>query len=178
MQKKDTAREKFRNIVRLILKDKEKGMEQFYDEYGRMIFLTATHVGCKTSQADSVVNNVLIRAWKKGKELLKIDNPFAWLRVVTTNCAKDELNEIWHFELNENLCKTENELEKVFSNDAFEHLISCLDDDDKLMLKMKFSAGYSFREIADYFGKPIATITSAYYRALEKIKNFYENLKK
>ncbi len=177
MQKKDTTKEKFKKIVRLILKDKEKGMEQFYYEYGRMILLTAIFAGCQRTQADAVVNSVLIKVWKKGKELFNIENPCGWLRVVATNCAKDEMSEIWHLELNENICMAENEFEKVFSKDAFEHLISCLSDDDKITFRMKFLGAYSFKEIAEYVEKPLATITSSYYRALDKIEKFYKKIK-
>ena len=51
-------------------------------------------------------------------------------------------------------------------------MISPLKDEEKELLLLKFVVGYTFQDIADSFEKPLPTITTTYYRALGKIKNF------
>ena len=176
MQKKYSKKRKtFRNIVRLINKNSHEGLKLFYNEYGKTIYMTARSVGCKHDQSDSVVNKVLVKVWQKRNDLFDIENPEGWIYVVAKNCAKDEVNEIWCLELNENICKAEDCFEEVYSRDSFEYLISSLNTEERLLFTLKFIKCNSFQEIADAFEKPLATITSMYYRALEKIKKFLKD---
>ncbi len=172
MQKIDEKRTKaFIKIVKLIKKDSERGLYEFYKQYGRMIYLTAKSVGCDHHQADSVINKVLLKIWQKVNVLYEIKNPDGWIHVVARNCAKDEVNVEWQLELNENICKAQDSFENIESRDSFEYLISFLSEEERSIFLLRFSSGCTFQQIADYCKKPLATITSTYYRALEKIKN-------
>ena len=109
MLKRNVEKEKFNKILRLIKKDAEKGLECFYNEYGKMIYLTAKSSGCSHEKANVVVNSVLIKIWKKASQIKDIENPKAWVYTVAKNCAKDELGEVWHLELKEEICGTDYE---------------------------------------------------------------------
>lgn len=172
MLKRNVEKEKFNKILRLIKKDSQKGLECFYKEYGKLIYLTAKSNGCSHEKANVVVNTVLIKIWKKATQISDINNPKAWVYTVAKNCTKDELGEVWHLELKEEICEAKDDFQKVIDNNGFEYLISPLKDEEKELFLLKFVTGCTFQDIADSFEKPLPTITTTYYRALEKIKNF------
>ncbi len=176
MQKIDSKKRKtFKKIVRLIIKNSQEGLKLFYDEYGKMIYMTAKSVGCKHEQAEAVVNAVMSKVWRKRDDLFEIENPEGWIYVVAKNCAKDEINEVWCLELNDKICKAEDSFEEIDSNDNFERLISVLKFEERELITIRFVRGNSFQEIANMLEKPLATVTSTYYRALEKIKKFIKD---
>ena len=172
MLKRNVEKEKFNKIIRLIKKDGQKGLEYFYKEYGKLIYLTAKGCGCSEEKANVVVNSVLIKIWKKASQIADIENPKAWVYTVARNCAKDEIGEVWHLELKEEICEAKDDFQKVIDNNGFEYLISPLKDEEKELFLLKFVTGCTFQDIADSLEKPLPTITTTYYRALVKIKNF------
>ena len=177
MLKKNLEKQKFNKILRLIIKDAQKGLEIFYNEYGRLIYWTAKSNGCSEEKANVVVNTVLIKIWQKASQITNIEYPKAWVSTIARNCAKDELNEVWNLELKEEICESSDDLQKVIDKNGFEYLISNLKEEEKELFVLKFIAGYTFKDIANCFEKPLPTITTIYYRALEKIKTFLNKAK-
>ncbi len=177
MLKKNSDKQKFNNILRLIRKDAHKGLERFYSEYGRLIYWTAKNTGCSPEKANVVVNTVLIKIWQKVGQITNIENPTAWVFTVAKNCAKDELNEIWHLELKEEICVSNNDFQEIIDKNGFEYLISPLKNDEKDIFTLKFVEKCTFKDIAICFKKPLPTITTTFYRALEKIKKFLKKEK-
>ncbi|MBQ7339909.1 MAG: sigma-70 family RNA polymerase sigma factor [Clostridia bacterium] len=172
MLKRKAEKEKFNKIIRLIGKDAQKGLECFYEEYGKIIYLTAKTNGCSHEKANIVINTVLIKIWQKAEQISNVENPKAWVSTVAKNCAKDELNEAWGLELKEEICASSDGLQEVVGKNEFDYLLSPLKDDEKDLFVLRFVVGCTFQEIADFLKKPLPTITTTYYRALEKIKNF------
>ncbi len=172
MLKKNEGKIKFAKIIRLIKRDAQKGLELFYNEYGKRIYLTAKYMGCSDEKAKIVVNTVLIKIWQKIDKIKGIENPMAWISAVAKNCAKDELNEPWHLELKEEICEAKDDFQKIIDKDGFEYLLIPLKDEEKDLFILKFIVGCTFQDIADGFEKPLPTVTTIFYRALEKIKKF------
>ena len=54
--------------------------------------------------------------------------------------------------------------------DSFEYLIHTLKDDEQEIMILRFRKGYTFQDISDLQEKPLPTVTTTYYRALQKIK--------
>lgn len=177
MQKKNAEKEQFNKILRLIRKNAQKGLEVFYTEYGKLIYITAKSIGCSEEKANVVVNSVLIKIWRKANQITDIENPKAWIYTIAKNCAKDELGETWHLEFKEEICEAKDDLQEVIDKNSFEYLISPLKEEEKEIIILKNVTGYTFQDIADSLGKPLPTITSIYYRAIEKIKNFIKEEK-
>ena len=137
-------------IKRIAFKD-EKALEEFYRIYGRLIYATAfTILKCSVS-ADELVDDILVKIWKTADRLPKIGNPEGWLYVLTANSAKDKIKAekqyVALFDLKEDANETEQEI-----------------------MIMRFVEDLSFERIAKEMKKPLSTITSTYYRALEKLK--------
>ena len=120
MLKRKDEREKFNKILRLTNKDAQRGLECFYNEYGKMIYLTAKGIGCSHEKANVIVNTVLIKIWQKADQIKNIENPRAWVFTVAKNCARDELGEVWHLELKEEICEAKDDFQKVIDKSGFE----------------------------------------------------------
>ena len=172
MLKKNEEKIKFNKILRLTRKNAQKGLEIFYNEYGKAIYLAAKSVGCSHEKAQVVVNSVLIKIWKKRDKIKNIKNPKAWLSTVAKNTARDELGEVWHLELKEEICQAEDEFQKTIDKDSYEYCLTPLNEYEKELVTLKIVSKYCFQELADYYEKPLPTITTTFYRAMAKMKNF------
>ena len=180
MRTKDNLSEnkkRFDKIICEIRKNSEKGLEEFYETYSRFIFVTAKNI-CKTDDiANEVVNKVLLKIFYAAKDNLKIESPIAWISVVTKNCALDSIKGKQCVQLNEYTTAGKNSIDILLDEIAFSEYIEPLMDDEKEILTKRFVGQFTFKEIAEEDNKPTSTITSIYYRALEKVKNILEKNK-
>lgn len=174
---KSTER-KLHNLIKKIAQGKKGGLEEFYNLYGNMMFTTAMSICFSKDKAYEAVNSVLIKIWNKAEELREQKITEGWIYTVTVNCAKDLLKEKTWFELDENVvATTTDELQKIIDEDAFLFLIGGLSEEEQKLMIYKFQLDLTFERIANIEDKPLTTITSTYYRALEKIKKNLENFK-
>ena len=121
-----------------------------------------------TFKADEIVDDVLVKIWKNADKLPKIKNPEGWLYSITVNCAKDKIKcekqYVELFDLQEDGSVGD------YPEDDFYNKISTLDETEQEIMILKFVDDLTFKKIAKAMGKPLSTITSVYYRALEKLK--------
>ena len=85
------------------------------------------------------------------------------------------MNEPWNLELNEQICSSEDSFIDIEEKDSFDYLVGKLKEHEQEILILRFRVGYTFQDIADIKEKPLATITTTYYRALEKLKILIES---
>lgn len=169
-QSDEKRKKQFKKLMKAIKRDPEKGLRQFYEKYARIIQTTAQVICRSTDKANEVVNDVLVKIWKLARTIGEIDNPEGWIYVITANTAKDSLRERNLFPLNENIVASVDELQRVLDRHSFYWMIKDLSEIEQTIMIHKFVSQYTFQEIADELGKPLTTITSIYYRALEKMK--------
>ena len=172
MQKNNERSDKFKEIIDLILNDKDKGTNLFYQEYIQIITIAVRSVNPDPDKVKSAINTVLITTWQNAKNLREIRNPEGWLYVVARNCAKKENTDRWDSELTEDMHPITNAFDKIEDDDSFSYLIRMLDEDEKEIMTLRVCADYTFETISDHMNKPLSTITSSYYRAKEKIKKY------
>ncbi len=177
-ENKVEIKKQFDKIICHMRKNAEKGCHEFYNTYGRLIFGAAKTI-CKTDDvANVVVNSVLIKIWKIIKKDFNIANPLAWIYVITLNCAKDTVKGNDFVPLNENITAGKNDIDKLLDDEAFFSMIRGLPDKEQELMVKRFCAQNTFKEIAQDDDKPLSTVTTVYYRCLEKIKNNFEKNKK
>jgi RNA polymerase sigma factor (sigma-70 family) len=164
----------FQKLMREIREHPDAGLEKFYNTYGKIVQVTARTICGSLSQADAVINTVLIKVWELSKENLAIDNPEGWVYVITANAAKDALRERTFMPLNESVADKRDEIQTLIDNDAFYSLISTLTEEEQKLMIDKFILQRTFKEIAEETGENINKISSMYYRAIEKVKNCLE----
>ncbi len=164
---KNTMKYFNRLIGKIAVKD-EKALEALYDIYGKLIYVTAMTVTKSTFKADEIVDDVLVKIWKNADKLPMIKNPEGWLYSMTVNCAKDKIKcekqYVELFDLQEDGSVGD------YPEDDFYNKISTLDETEQEIMILKFVDDLTFKKIAKAMGKPLSTITSVYYRALEKLK--------
>lgn len=163
--------QKFNNLLSRIAEKDMAAFEEFYNTYSRIIYLAARSVSALNTVVEEAVDDVLVKIWNGAAKFPKIKNPIGWLITITTNCVKDKLKSVRSYEEIFDVPVTDNGFEDVESADSFHSMISCLDDYEKRIVIMHIAEQLSFKEIARFERKPLSSVSSAYYRALEKIKN-------
>lgn len=161
---------RFNKLIKMIAGKNQKALEEFYGIYGKLIYVTALTVSKSYALADEIVDDVLVKIWKNAKKLPRINSPESYLYVLTANTAKDKIKQekryVALFDLKEDDLSTETQCE-----DDFYLKISKLNENEQEIIIMKFVDDLTFERIALEINKPLSTVTSIYYRALEKIKN-------
>lgn len=173
-QKTAENKKEFQTLMRKIQEKPNEGLEAFYKAYGRLIQTTARCVCRSLAQADEVVNLVLVKTWRFSHEKIEIDNPEGWIYILTVNTAKDAMREKTFLPLREEMANEKDEEEELLSADAFYAMIAILSEEEQAIMIEKFIQKRTFREIAEGKRKKLGTLTSIYYRALEKIKKSLE----
>lgn len=149
-------------------------MRRFYEVYAKIITTTAKVICRSTDKTNEVVNDVLVKIWKLAERVGEVDNPEGWVYVITANTAKDAMRERYVFPLDENIVSDDDQIQEIIDRHSFYWMIKDLSKIEQTVIIHKFVSLYTFQEIADGLEKPLTTITSIYYRALEKIKKNVE----
>ena len=165
----------FNNIIRLILEDSQKGLHAFYEEYGKIINSVAMNYCHNQHKANAVVNSVLIKVWRNAHKFVDVKNPDGLIFTIARNCARDEVKTKPYCELNEKICSGKDYFSEVEEKDAFDYMISELNESEQQIMLLRYRTKSTFNEIAQVQQKPIPTVSTSYYRAIEKIKKFLKN---
>lgn len=166
----DDRKKKLHKIIEKIAKGKKGALEEFYDLYGDMILITAMSVCRSKEKAEEVSNTVLVKIWKLAETLQERELTEGWLYVTTVNCAKDIIKEETWLPLEENKASERNEIDDLIDRESFISMIENLSKEEQELLIYKFVQRMTFGEIAKEINKPLSTVSSTYYRSLEKIK--------
>ncbi|MDE6597827.1 MAG: sigma-70 family RNA polymerase sigma factor [Clostridia bacterium] len=164
----------FKRLMRRISKKEKGALEAFYSYYGKIIKATAYQICKKREDVNEVVNDVLLKVWKAAHNVKELDiqNPEGWVYTVTANAAKTHQSKIKEYALLDEQLPAFPALDNdLTSNDDFLYIISILSDIEKQIMILKFLCHSTFEEISVEEHKPVSTISSIYYRALEKLKN-------
>ncbi len=176
----EIRKKQFKKLLRGILRNPQKGIEKFYDTYKKIIQATAKMLCRSPHKANEVVNDVLIKVWQYAEVVLTTDvkNPEGWVYVITVNTAKTALRERYNYTLEENRTAEVDLIQQIYDRSSFDWLIKDLSETEQTIMIQRFIAQYTFQEIADELEKPLPTVTSIYYRGLEKIKKRIERKNK
>ncbi len=164
------SKKQFNKLLEKIFHQEKDAFEEFCNVYGKFIFIKARNIVKNNFLADEIVNDVIIKVWKASANTRDIENPPGWIYTITVNCAKDKLKTEKQFcEIYDMPCNDEN-LEKVVSDDAFYNEIAHLNEQEKDVIIFKIVQKLSFKAIAELKLMPASSVSSIYYRALQKIK--------
>ena len=167
---KALTKEEFNKLLLKIGQDHKRALKFFFDLYGKFIYWSAYSVCKSPSISDEVVNDVLLKIWKLSSTTqLEIDNPEGWIYKISVNTAKKKKEEA-NLPLTENIIETKNEVDKLIEEDTFYSYLEGLTDDEQFILIARFIQDMKFEDITATLEMPLSTLTSKYYRALNKIK--------
>lgn len=161
---------KFNRLIARIAEREKGAFEEFCNLFGRFIFLTVKGVTDSKELIEEAVDDALTKIWNTAAKLPSISNPYGWLYTVSVNCAKDRVKSSRVYEDIGDIPVEDGGIAAVENGESFASLIACLDDAERHVVLLRIVEDMSFKEISSLFGRPLSSITSLYYRALNKIK--------
>lgn len=171
---KKVAKAEFSDYMEEIRRNRKEGLAAFYEHYKNMILRAALSVCRSLTVAEEVLDDVLIKVWEtaensKGGELSE-----GWLYIIAINFSKRRIKRYGNpVSLSEMIPDGADGIEKMIARDAFLSMLEGLSDNEKRIVIGKFSLGQTLKELSEEMNRPISTISTMYYKALEKIeKNF------
>lgn len=161
------------------LKQKEEmAYEELYQKYSSLVYQIAFSILKNKENAEDIMQNVFLKIGKLSEDKLPSKYEASWLYCVTKNEAisflrknkellpiKEDMNEV-----------QEDEIEELMQKDAYEKMISSLEQKEKQIVSLKVETGLSFKEIASLLNMPMGTVQWKYYKSLHHIKVWIGNL--
>ncbi len=148
-------------------------LEEFYKIYSRLIFCSAFSITKSSYLSNEIVDDVLWKIWKNAKKIKKVKNDKGFIYTITINCAKDKLRNEKQTVISQ--VEEGNPFEEFLDRDEFFFDISCLSETEQNIVMFRIIEDMSFKEIAKTLKMPVSTVTSIYYRSLNKIEENKKN---
>lgn len=174
---------KDRDELKLLFKDLKNNnteiIEKLYSKYSKIVHGVAFSMLKNRDDAEDVVQIVFSKLFTLDKDKLPKDNEPSWLYSVTKNETllilrnkKCDINleDIYYVE------NANNEIEKIMNIDAYNRLISKLNNKEKEIISMKIVSNLTFQEISELLGEPIETIKWRYYESMYSLRIMLSNL--
>lgn len=170
MKDRGEEAETFDRLIGRMAQGETDAVRAFFDRYGRLLYAAALSLTHSPPLAEEAADGVLVRLWRDAGRIPKIRRPLSWLYTIARNQAKNVLRgERKAAPLSESACE-ETGFARVEAEDGFHSYIACLGERERRIMIFRFVEGLSFREIAEEMKLPLNTVSSMYYRALEKIR--------
>ena len=163
-------RKKFNKLLSRIAKKDESAFRELHEKYGKFIKAVALAYVRQEFIADDVVDQVHIRVWRNAVKNVKVDKPLGWLYSITKNCALDILKEEEIAADADGIAVTDDNFDRFISNNTFYGHLAMLNPEEQQIMIMKLVRDMIFEDIAEELNKPLSTVSSTFYRALEKMK--------
>lgn len=134
-------------------------------------------------EAEDVVQEVIISGWQRKEEIIRLDNPPAWLLRMTHNRAIDRLRSRRTRALNETAAAAGDRCERTphriaESADTLDHihrLIGRLPTDQRTVLQLREVEGMSYREIAEATGLSMDRVKVYLHRGRNQLRQWLIN---
>ena len=171
---KKVAKAEFSDYMEAIRRNRKEGLAAFYEHYKNMILRAALSVCHSLTVAEDVLDDVLIKVGETAENSKTKRPTEGWLYVITVNFAKRRIKRYDKaVSLSEMIPDEDDSIEKMIARDAFLSMLEGLSDNEKRIVIGKFSLGQTFKELSEEMNRPTSTVSTMYYKALEKIeKNF------
>lgn len=153
--------------------DREKAIEQIYNEYKDTIYKIAFSILKDGNDADDVVQNVIIKIFRLENEKLPRNKELSWIYTVTKNEAitvyklknkNDNIDNIYEIK-----CK-DNQIGKLEDIIYFNQIIKKLKPIDQEIVSLKLISDLSFHSISKILDMPIGTVEWRYYKSIKFLK--------
>lgn len=150
----------------------KKYQERIYWHIRRMVL--------RHEDADDVIQNTFVKAWKGLPKFREEANLYTWLYRIATNETitfinankkrqAQSIDEVSHI-------LQAQKAEHYFSGDEIEiklhQAISTLPDKQKLVFNMKYFDDMKYQDIADVLGGSVGSLKASYFHAVKKIETF------
>jgi RNA polymerase sigma-70 factor (ECF subfamily) len=138
-----------------------------------------------TFEAEDVVQEVLIKVWKKKEDFIQIENKEAWCMTVTRNLAIDKRRSrrvihddiTNHYELSD---RNSNPAQITEFNDTMSRIKKIMDrlpEDQKEIIHLRDIEGCTYKEIAEITGITVERVKVNLHRARKALRSQIVNLR-
>ena len=161
--------ERFTEIVARIAKHKKRALADFYREFGRIMFITAT-MNCRSGiDADEVVNQVLIKIWDNADYVMSLESPENWLYNVTKLASAALMNDPdWKsFPYD---YPPRDEVFRLIRSNMFYFMIRTLSQAEQEIMIFKYVGKFTLERIAEMTRNPLNAVTAMFSGSFDKIK--------
>ncbi|BCB74675.1 sigma-70 family RNA polymerase sigma factor [Phytohabitans flavus] len=157
-------------------------VRSLYEHHGRAMLAYATHLTRDRSQAEDVVQEALVRAWRHA-DLLSGENVSVrgWLFTVIRNIVRDmaRARKIRPVEVNVSpdvIPLEEDHADSVVDSMVVADGLSRLSDEHRQVLEQMYLRGSTVVQAAKALGIPPGTVKSRAYYAIRALRQMYPNL--
>lgn len=166
-------RKELKSIFVNIKEENEKGLEELYSKYHKMVYGIAFSIVKNKEDAEDIMQIVFTKIQELDKTKLPSDKEMTWLYTLTKNEALNylkkkkggfSLDTIYEIE-NKN-----NEIDEKIDHIEFNRLISKLNKKEQEIISLKIVSNFSFQEISELLNEPVGTVKWRYYKSLRSIK--------
>jgi RNA polymerase sigma-70 factor (ECF subfamily) len=132
-----------------------------------------------TFEAEDVVQEVLIKIWKKKDDFLKLDNKEAWCMTVTRNLAIDKTRSrkaihedvTEHYNISDNTSNPEQIAEFNDTMSKIRKIMETLPPDQKEIIHLRDIEGCTYKEIAEITGIAVERVKVNLHRARKILRS-------
>ena len=141
--------------------------------YERSMYRAAYAYLKNEADALDAVQEASYRAFLNLKRLKEPGYVGTWLVRIAINCAVDIIRK--RRRTDELDALPGNAAQLAYSDDALgrievQELLGMLDEDEKRLIGLRYFDGYTFSEMSELERRPLGSVKSALYRALEKLR--------
>lgn len=152
-------------------------LTQLYNCLKRPVFMLAYSIVADYPLAEDITQETFLRVNDKASAYHPGTNPKAWIFKIARNLAIDAIRSRSREDLHE--VEPERESENiediVVGGDGFSRAMTNLDSTERDIVVLKIGASLKHSEIAKIIGISTGNVRIRYFRALKKLKSYYED---
>ena len=176
---KEINKKELRELFIEIKHDNKINFEKFYKRYNKLVYSIAFSILKNKDDSEDLVQIVFAKIYSLDKSKLPNTNELSWIYTLTKNetinYLKRKKNNI-DLELIYEIEDTNSEINKTIDRDAYNSLISKLNNKEKEIISLKVLSNLSFSEIAKTLNMPTGTVKWKYYKSIHTLKLLLSNL--
>lgn len=169
-------------LVKAAQRGDKESFAQVYDFIAPDLYRVALYTLGNTHDAEDVVSETFVEAYKGIKNLREPEKLKAWMmRILSIRCkrkigeyvqGRQEKNiEDYTFSLSE---PGDISLDSVHRMDL-QQALEELSEEERLIINLATIQGYTVREVAEMLDSPQGTVSSKLYRALDKLRGMLDS---
>lgn len=170
-----TINEKCDNAIIEISKGNIEALSVIYRTYGKMVFSVGYQIVNNVSDAEDVLQEVMLNVVKYAHTYRQETNPKAWIMSITRSIAltivKKRFDTISIDDVDYSIAANSADVDKML---AVREAMNKLDEQERTILNLKLHIGLSHREIASVLEMSVFAVQKKYQRALAKFKDYFD----
>lgn len=170
-------------LLKRVAVGEERAFDIIYHQYAKKIYLFAFKTLRSTLLAEEVVQEVMLKVWRMGKELNNINNLEAYLRTISRNISlnmlrRQEIENRANEHIIANLVEENNETEeRVMLNDTrkvLDDAIALLPNQQREVYKLCHQQGLKYEEVAQKLNLAPTTVATHMKLALKFLRTYLQ----